>query len=94
VVSGEEGWTASLLTTHHRLITIAASGERTADERTRAAFFIVEPSRSQLEEIGWLIDSAAIRPIVGRIFPLAEARQAYQHKPTHGKTVLQAVAPG
>jgi NADPH:quinone reductase-like Zn-dependent oxidoreductase len=77
-----------------RLITIAASGERTADERTRAAFFIVEPSRSQLEEIGWLIDSAAIRPIVGRIFPLAEAREAYQHKPAHGKTVLQVVAAG
>jgi len=74
------------------LVTIAASGERTADERTRAAFFIVEPSRSQLEEIAWLIDSGAIRPIVGSVFPLAEARQAYQHKPAHGKTVLQVVA--
>jgi NADPH:quinone reductase-like Zn-dependent oxidoreductase len=75
-----------------RLVTIAASSERTADEHTRAAFFIVEPSRSQLEEIAWLIDSCAIRPIVGSVFPLAEARQAYQHKPAHGKTVLQVVA--
>ena len=77
-----------------RLVTIAASGERTADERIRAAFFIVEPSRSQLEEIGWLIDSTALRPIVGSVFPLAEARQAYQHKPRYGKTVLQVVALG
>jgi NADPH:quinone reductase-like Zn-dependent oxidoreductase len=77
-----------------RLVTIAASGEGTADERTRAAFFIVEPSRSQLEEIAWLIDSGAIRPIVGSVFPLAEAPQAYQHKPAYGKTVLQVVATG
>jgi NADPH:quinone reductase-like Zn-dependent oxidoreductase len=76
------------------LITIAASEERTADEHTRAAFFIVEPSRSQLEEIAWLIDSGAIRPIVGGVFSLAEGRQAYEYKPPHGKTVLQVVAAG
>jgi NADPH:quinone reductase-like Zn-dependent oxidoreductase len=75
------------------LVTIAAPDERTADERSRAAFFIVEARRSQLEEITCLIDSGAIRPIVDSIFPLAEARQAYQHKPAHGKIVLQVVAP-
>jgi NADPH:quinone reductase-like Zn-dependent oxidoreductase len=77
-----------------RLVTIAASGERTADERTRTAFFVVEPSRNQLEEIAWLIDSGAVRPIVGSVYPLAEARQAYQHKPAHGKAVLHVVAAG
>ena len=76
------------------LVTIAASSERTADERTRAAFFIVEPSRSQLEEIAWLIDSGAIHPIVGSVFPLAEARQASLQKPARGKVVLQVVAAG
>jgi NADPH:quinone reductase-like Zn-dependent oxidoreductase len=77
-----------------RLVTITASGEQTVDERTRAASFIVEPSRRQLEEIGWLIDSVAVRPIIGGVFPLAEARQAYQYKPAHGKTVLQVIAGG
>jgi NADPH:quinone reductase-like Zn-dependent oxidoreductase len=77
-----------------KLVTIAASAERTTDERIRAAFFIVEPSRSQLEEITWLVESGAIRPIVDSVFPLAEARQAYQHKPARGKTVLQVVASG
>jgi NADPH:quinone reductase-like Zn-dependent oxidoreductase len=83
-----------------RLITIVSPSPRPlpqgesgsdgeADERTRAAFFIVEPNRSQLEEIAWLIDSSAIRPIVGDVFPLAEARQAYEHKPARGKIVLQ-----
>jgi NADPH:quinone reductase-like Zn-dependent oxidoreductase len=84
----------SVLQPGGRLVTVAASGEGTADERTRAAFFIVEPRRSQLEEIAWLIDSGAIRPIVGRVLPLAEARQAYQQKPAYGKTVFQVVAAG
>jgi NADPH:quinone reductase-like Zn-dependent oxidoreductase len=72
-----------------RLVTVAASGERTTDERVRAAYFIVEPSRAQLTEIAGLIDGGALRPVVGAVFPLAEARQAYQHKPTYGKVVLR-----
>src|SRR4030095_17070924 len=72
-----------------RLVTVAASGERTTDERVRAAYFIVEPSRTQLTEIARLIDGGALRPVVGDVFPLAEARQAYQHKPVRGKGVLR-----
>ena len=74
-----------------RLVTVAASGEQTTDERVRAAYFIVEPSRTQLSEIARLIDAGALRPFVGVVFPLAEARQAYQHKPSRGKVVLRVV---
>jgi NADPH:quinone reductase-like Zn-dependent oxidoreductase len=74
-----------------RLVTIV-SGKNSNDERTRAAFFIVEPNRSQLETITRLIDSGAISPIVGCVFPLAEARLAYQHRPIRGKVVLQVIA--
>jgi NADPH:quinone reductase-like Zn-dependent oxidoreductase len=77
-----------------RLVTVAASGERTTDERIRAAYFIVEPSRTQLAEIARLISGGVLRPVVGAVFPLAEARQAYQHKPSHGKVVLRAVDGG
>jgi NADPH:quinone reductase-like Zn-dependent oxidoreductase len=77
-----------------RLVTVAASGEQTTDERIRAAYFIVEPNRSQLAEIARLIDEGALRPVVGAVFPLAEARQAYQHKPGHGKVVLRVVDGG
>jgi NADPH:quinone reductase-like Zn-dependent oxidoreductase len=72
-----------------RLVTVAASGEETTDERTRAAFFIVEPRRAELAEVARLIDGGALRPAVGAVFPLAEAQQAYQHKPVRGKVVLQ-----
>src|SRR5205814_1613238 len=77
-----------------RLVTIAASGEQTTDERIRAAYFIVEPSRTQLAEVARLIDGGALRPVVGAVFPLAEARHAYQHKPGHGKVVLCVVDGG
>jgi len=77
-----------------KLVTVAASGERTSDERIRAAYFIVEPSRTQLAEIARLIDGGALRPIVGAVFPLVEARQAYEHKPAHGKVVLSVVDGG
>ena len=77
-----------------RLVTVAASGERTTDERIRAAYFIVEPKRAQLAEIARLIDAGALRPVVGAVFPLAEAQQAYQYKPVRGKIVLRMVDDG
>jgi len=77
-----------------RLITVAASGELTTDERVRAAYFIVEPSRAQLAEIARLIDSGAFKPVVGAVFPLAEARNAYRYKPVRGKVVLRVVNGG
>jgi NADPH:quinone reductase-like Zn-dependent oxidoreductase len=74
-----------------RLVTIATSSESSHDPRIRAAFFIVEASRTQLEIIARLIDGGQLRPVVGGVFPLTQAHQAYEHKPTHGKTVLRVV---
>lgn len=85
----ERSW--GLLKPGGRMVTVAASGEQTTDERIRAAYFIVEPSRTQLAEVALLIDAGVLRPVVGTVFPLAEARQAYQHKPGHGKVVLRVV---
>ena len=88
----ERSW--GVLKVGGRLVTVAASGEQTTDERIRAAYFIVEPRRTQLAEIAGLIDGGALGPVVGAVFPLAEARQAYQHKPGHGKVVLRVVDGG
>lgn len=74
-----------------RLVTIADSEEGTADDRTRAAFFIVEANRPQLSEVAGLIDGGALRPVVDCVFPLAEARTASAHKPRRGKAALRAV---
>ncbi len=72
-----------------RLVTIAASGEVDPDERTKAAFFIVEANRAQLAEVARLIDGGALRPDVDGTFALAEARAAYEYKPRRGKAVLR-----
>ena len=88
----ERSW--SVLKPGGRLVTVAASGEQTTDERIRAAYFIVEPSRTQLVEISRLIDGDALRPVVGAVFPLAEGRKAYQHKPVRGKVVIRVVDGG
>jgi NADPH:quinone reductase-like Zn-dependent oxidoreductase len=71
-----------------RLVTIATSVETTSDPRQREAFFIVRMDREQLNEISQLLDAGQLRPVVDRVFPLAEARQAFEHKPAHGKVAI------
>jgi NADPH:quinone reductase-like Zn-dependent oxidoreductase len=78
-----------------RLVTIAADAERPADERTKQAFFIVEPNRQQLLEIGQLIDAGDLRPVVDTVLPLSQASAAYTgnvEKKGRGKLVV-AVRP-
>jgi NADPH:quinone reductase-like Zn-dependent oxidoreductase len=72
-----------------RLVTVAASEEGSQGERIRAAFFIVQPRRAELEEVARLIDSGEVRPVVGAEFALADGLPAYRHKPARGKVVLR-----
>jgi len=74
-----------------RLITIAAATEQTHEQRVKDAFFIVVPNRTQLTQVATMIDAGELRPIVGGVFPLTAARQAYIHKPVRGKVVLTVV---
>lgn len=71
-----------------RMVTIAASAEQTREQRVREAFFIVEPNRAQLAKVASLIDGGEVRPIVGGVFPLSQAREAYEYKPRNGKVAL------
>lgn len=66
----------------------AASAPR---PEVRFVYFIVEPSGEQLRQIGGLLDAGQVRSIVAQVFPLAEARQAYDagiHGHPRGKIVL------
>ena len=61
-------------------------------EDIRTVFFIREGSKAQLLEIARLVDSGQLRPQVGAMYPLAEAREAFTTKSTRsmpGKVVLQ-----
>lgn len=60
----------------------------------RPAWFVVEPNRNQLIRIAELIDAGQIRPVIDTVFPLSQARQAYEQSikgHTQGKIVLQVV---
>jgi NADPH:quinone reductase-like Zn-dependent oxidoreductase len=72
-----------------KLVTVAADAEGTRTAAVRAAFFIVEANSAQLAELARLIDAAQLRPIVDAVFPLARAREAYEHRTKRGKAVLR-----
>jgi len=58
----------------------------------RPVWFVVEPNREELIQIGTLIDAGHLRPIIDTVFPLAQARQAYEQGArghTRGKIVLR-----
>jgi NADPH:quinone reductase-like Zn-dependent oxidoreductase len=60
----------------------------------RPVWFVVEPNREQLIQIGALIDAGRIRPIIDTVLPLSQARQAYEQGArghTRGKIVLRVV---
>jgi len=46
--------------------------EKAASLGLRGAFFIVEPNRAQLIQLGHLIDKGTLRVVVGAVLPLAE----------------------
>ncbi len=64
------------------------------EQDVRFAYFIVEPNRDELIQIGELIDAGQLRPIIDMVFPLAQARQAYEQATkghTRGKIVLRVI---
>jgi NADPH:quinone reductase-like Zn-dependent oxidoreductase len=70
--------TGGALPPGERVVTIAA-------ETPGATYFVVEPDRDQLLEIGRLADAGEVRPEVDTVFPLAEARAAFDRVAAHGK---------
>ncbi len=49
-----------------------------AAERVREIFFIVEPNRNELIEIGKLIDAGQVKATIAEVFPLEEAKKAFE----------------
>jgi len=77
-----------------RLVSVATepSQERAAAHGITAVYFVVEPNREQLVELAGLVDTGELRPLVGEVFALADARAAFErslgdHRP--GKIVLR-----
>lgn len=66
--------------------------EEAKERGVRFIWFVVEPGREQLIQIGELIDSGYVHPVLDTVLPLSEARQAYEQGAkghTRGKIVLR-----
>lgn len=62
-----------------------------------AVYFVVESRREQLAEISRLVDAGDLEPALDSVFPLAEARAAYERVSQpgkHGKVVIGVVDDG
>jgi NADPH:quinone reductase-like Zn-dependent oxidoreductase len=56
------------------------------------AYFVVEPNRAQLAELGRLVAAGELAPEIDSVFPLSDARAAFERcaaRGKHGKVVLQ-----
>jgi NADPH:quinone reductase-like Zn-dependent oxidoreductase len=68
------------------------SAEKAKAQGIKGEFFIVEPDRTQLEEIGRLIDTGRLRAFVDSVLPIEQARQAFEQGlkgHSRGKIVLR-----
>jgi NADPH:quinone reductase-like Zn-dependent oxidoreductase len=81
-----------------RLVTIVSTVESADDERTKRAFFIVEPNREQLGDIAAMLDAGQLRPVISAVVPFAQAAAAYPRDPMSnrrpGKIVITLIPPG
>src|SRR5262245_7168533 len=50
-----------------------------------AAYFVVEPDRDQLEELARLTDEGILHAEIDSVYPLEQARDAFEHLATPGK---------
>lgn len=81
---------ASLLREGGRMVSVAASPPEGID----ADYFVVEPNRDQLVELTRLAEDGELRPQIDSVFPLEDARTAFersQARGKHGKVVLRVV---
>jgi NADPH:quinone reductase-like Zn-dependent oxidoreductase len=82
----------SMLKPGGRLVTISAGGGSHPDQRSKDAFFIIEPNQKQLIEVAKLLDAGTLKTYIKAVVPLAEASNAYSgavpNKRGYGKLVI------
>jgi NADPH:quinone reductase-like Zn-dependent oxidoreductase len=74
---------------------VEAPPVRTDGRGPRGVFFVVEPNRAQLSELGRRLAARELRPVVGAVLPLAQGGAAFAAKrrgSSPGKIVLQVAA--
>jgi NADPH:quinone reductase-like Zn-dependent oxidoreductase len=76
-----------------RIVSVAEE-PRPVPARLESVYFVVEPNREQLVELARLVDVGDLKPAIDSVFPLSDARVAFERSLTagkHGKVVLRVV---
>jgi NADPH:quinone reductase-like Zn-dependent oxidoreductase len=68
-----------------RVVSVAEEPPAEVTGRFEATYFVVEPNREQLVEIAKLIDEGALRPAIDSVYPLSDARAAFERLEAPGK---------
>jgi NADPH:quinone reductase-like Zn-dependent oxidoreductase len=68
-----------------RLVAVAEEPSPEIAQRVRAIYFVVEPDRQQLIELAKLASDGTLRPAVDSVFPLEQARAAFDRVMASGK---------
>jgi NADPH:quinone reductase-like Zn-dependent oxidoreductase len=74
---------AALVREGGRLVSVAE--EPPAESPVDGRYFVVEPKPHQLAEITGLIDGGNVRPAIDSVFPLHDARAAFDRSMAPGK---------
>jgi NADPH:quinone reductase-like Zn-dependent oxidoreductase len=70
-----------------RLVSVAEAPPTTLPERKiGATYFVVEPNREQLVELARMIDAGDLHPAIDSVFPLSDARAAFERSMASGKS--------
>ena len=76
-----------------RMVTISSEGEGRQDQRTKDAFFIVEPNQRELMEMARLLDDERLLTFVKAVVPFGDAGLAYSGEVSpngrRGKVVVE-----
>jgi NADPH:quinone reductase-like Zn-dependent oxidoreductase len=69
-----------------RLVSVAEEPPEVAPERKiGTTYFVVEPNREQLVQLGGMIDAGDLRPAIDSVFPLSDAAAAFERSMASGK---------
>jgi NADPH:quinone reductase-like Zn-dependent oxidoreductase len=68
-----------------RLVSVAEEPKVGPDTTIRTSYFVVEPNREQLVVLAGMIDAGELRPAIDSVFPLTDARAAFERSLASGK---------
>ena len=76
---------ADLVRDGGRLVAVAEEPPPEVAKRVHATYFVVEPDRQQLVELAKLGADGTVRPAIDSVFPLEDARSAFERVMASGK---------